>query len=85
MNKAISIIRIVILLSLGMLAIWMVFGEEQDRETSAWVIRFFIDKALGLGLCLIISLLYRRWSKVDPWLKAYNRMCDEVIDCPDYF
>lgn len=85
MNKTISAIRIVILLSLGILAIWMVFGEEQDRETSAWVIQFFIDKTLGLGLFYIISLLYRRWSRTDPWLKAYNRMCDEVIDSPDYF
>lgn len=84
MNKTISVIRIAILFILSGLAFIFIFGEEQDENV--WAFFFFhviVDKGLGIGLCFYIGLLYKRWRKVDPWLKAYDKMCDEVMDKPN--
>ncbi len=83
MNKTISFIRMAILFALGMAACLLVFGEEQDDNLPAWAFRFIIDKALGIGLCFYIGRLYKRWSKIDPWLIAYDKMCDEVMEKPN--
>lgn len=83
MNKTISIIRIVILFSLGMVAFILILGEEQDADLLTWTFRFVIDKALGFGAIFFIARLYKRWSKVDPWLLAYEKMCDEVMEKPN--
>lgn len=83
MNKTISIIRIAILFSLGMVAFLLIFGEEQDADLLSWTFRFVIDKTIGIGTVFLIARLYKRWSKVDPWLKAYDKMCDEVMDNPN--
>lgn len=50
---------------------------------AALALHILIDKGLGIGLCFYIGRLYKRWSKVDPWLKAYDKMCDEVMDKPN--
>ncbi len=83
MKKAISIIRIVILFSLGMVAFLLIFGEEQDADLLTWTFRFVIDKAVGIGTIFLMARLYKRWSKVDPWIIAYNKMCDEVMEKPN--
>lgn len=83
MNKAISIIRISILVALSCIAIILIFGEEQDENLWAFFFHVLVDKGLGIGLCFYIGRLYKRWSKVDPWLKAYDKMCDEVMDNPN--
>lgn len=80
MNKTISIIRIAILLALGMFAILFIFGEEQNANLLTWMLRVIVDKALGFGAVILITRLYKRWSKVDPWFIAYDKMCDEVMD-----
>lgn len=80
MIKTISIIRIAILLALGCVAFIFLFGEEQDESLSAFYLHFIFDKALAAALICHIALLYKRWRKVDPWLKAYDRMCGEVMD-----
>ena len=77
MNKTISVIRIAILFILSGLAFIFIFGEEQDENVWAFFFHVIVDKALGIGLCFYIGRLYKRWSKVDPWLKAYDKMCDE--------
>ena len=82
MNKTISIIRIAILFALSMVAFLLIFGEEQDADIFSWAFRFVIDKAIGIGTVFLIAWLYKRWSKVDPWLKVYDKMCDEVMDNP---
>jgi len=82
MNKSVSIIRIVIMLALGMFAMLFLFGEEQGD--SAWtLLQIAIDKGLAIGACFLIGRLYKRWSKIDTWLMAYDKMCDDVMDKPN--
>lgn len=83
MNKTISIIRICILLVLGVLAMIFLFCEEQDANLFAFFLHVIVGKALGIALCYYIARLYKRWSKVDPWLMAYDKMCDEVMEKPN--
>lgn len=83
MNKTISVIRIAILFILSGLAFIFIFGEEQDENVWAFFFHVIVDKGLGIGLCFYIGRLYKRWRKVDPWLKAYDKMCDEAMDKPN--
>lgn len=39
-----------------------------------------MDKTIAIGLFYYTAHLYKRWSKVDPWLKAYDKMCNEVME-----
>lgn len=82
MNKTISIIRLAVLLTLGTIAMIFLFGEEQDQSLPAFLVHVAVDKTLALALCYSIARLYKRWSKTDPWLMAYNRMCDRVAKEP---
>lgn len=83
MNKLVSIIRIAVLLALGMFAFLFLCGEEQDENLSAWMFHFLVDKALAFLAFYVIVRLYKRWRKVDPWLKAYDKMCEEDLDQPN--
>lgn len=83
MNKTISVIRLAILFILSGLAFIFIFGEEQDENLSAFFLHVIVDKGLGIALCFCIARLYKRWSKVDPWLKACDKMCDEIMDNPN--
>ena len=51
--------------------------------TLGFLAEWLLSGAAGIGLCFYIGRLYKRWSKVDPWLKAYDKMCDEVMDNPN--
>lgn len=83
MNKTISLIRIGILFILGTLAMIFITCEEQDENAWAFFVHFVADKGLGICLCFCIGGLYKKWSKVDPWLKAYDKMCDDVMGKSD--
>lgn len=83
MNKTITIIRILILLTLGMFAMLFLLGEEQDENLLIWTLRFICDKALAIGAIFLINRLYKRWCKIDPWFMAYDKMCDEVMKKPN--
>ncbi len=83
MNKTISIIRIAILSVLGLFAMKFLFCEEHDEALLDFYIHMFINKALAIAIIYQFARLYKRWSKVDPWLKAYDKMCDEVLDNPN--
>ncbi len=83
MNKTISIIRIAILLSLGMFAFLFLFSEEQDENPTVWLFHVVIDKVLAIGAIFYMTRLYKRWIKIDPWLMAYEKMCDEVMEKPN--
>lgn len=83
MNKTISIIRIAILIVVGCLSILFIFGEEQDETIFDFLFHVLVDKTLGIALIIYTGRLYKRWSKVDPWLKAYEKMLNEVMDKPN--
>lgn len=83
MNKSVSIIRIVILFALGMFAMIFLFGEEQDENIFAFLLHVCVDKALAFAAFLYAGRLYKRWSKIDPWLMAYEKMCDEAMEEPN--
>lgn len=73
MNKMMSLTRIAILFGLSMLAVPFIFGEETGSGFS-WMLAFLTNKALGIAAFFATAKLYTRWSKTDPWLKAYERM-----------
>lgn len=83
MNKKISIIRISILFILCSFAMLFICGEEMDESLFAWTIHFFIDKALGIAACFVVARLYKRWSKIDPWIMACDKLCDDIMDNPN--
>lgn len=82
MNKSISIIRIAILCALFTFGMIFLFGQEQGDNT--WTLfQILIDKALALAAFGYMGKLYKRWSKIDPWLMAYDKMCDDVMEEPN--
>lgn len=83
MNKTISVIRIAILFILSGLAFIFIFGEEQDENVWAFFFHVIVDKGLALAAFWYGGKLYKRWSKIDPWLKAYDKKCDEVMKAPN--
>lgn len=83
MNRTISVIRIAIILILSSLAVFLILGEEQETSLFGFFIQVVLDKATGIALFYCVGRLYRRWSKVDPWLIAYDKICDEVMDNPN--
>lgn len=80
MNKTLSLIRITILLVLSIIAVTCLLGNELTGNPVIWLLLFVVSKTIAIGACLAIARLYRRWSKIDPWFIAYDRMCDEVMD-----
>lgn len=83
MNKLVSIIRVAIVLALSTFALFYLFGEELDENLSAWMLHFFIDKALAFFAFYVIVRLYKRWSKTDPWFIAYEKWCKKAEDAPN--
>lgn len=83
MNKTISIIRIAIISVLFALGMIFLFGEEQNENLFAFLFHVVVDKALAFVIFFYIGRLYKRWCKIDPWFKAYDKMCDEVMDAPN--
>lgn len=75
--------RIAALLVLGMFAMLLLLVDEQGVNLLTCTLHFIFDKALAVGTIFLMGRLYRRWSRVDPWLKAYDKMCDEVMDKPN--
>lgn len=62
MNKTASIIRAILLLTLFGLATILLFGEEQDTESSAFLLHVLLDKSLAFALFYICGRLLRRWN-----------------------
>ncbi len=73
MNKAISILRIAILFAVFGIGMLFLFGEEQDESNVAFFFHFIFDKALAFGAGYLTYVLYRRWSKSDKLIAAYDR------------
>lgn len=83
MKKIRSIVRIAILLALGITAMLLIFGKESSTDLSSWILLFMAHKAIGICAIILIARLYTRWSKVDPWLICYKKMCEEVDEKPN--
>ena len=83
MNKTISIIRIAVLFVTFSFGIILLFGKEQDSGTLAFLLHVCMDKALALAAFICVHRLYKRWSKVDPIIARYDKMCNEVMDAPN--
>lgn len=63
MKKAINILRAAVLAAIGALGLILLLGEEQETETSAFVLRFLLDKSLGMLLIGLACTMLSRWSK----------------------
>lgn len=83
MNKSHSVIRMSVLFILFSVAVVFLFTEEQDESLYSFTIHLIMDKAFAFGLFYYFGRLYKRWSKVDPWLKAYAKMYNDVMDNPN--
>ncbi len=77
MKKAISIIRITILVIMGGVGTILLFGEEQEDAILSFLLHVLIDKMIGLALVVATCMLFRRWRKLDNWLKAIDEWCVE--------
>ena len=83
MNKALSIIRICILMIIGCIGTLLLFGEEQDNTFFGFVIHLIIDKTLAILLLGITISLYAKWRKHDWLLQFFDKFCDEADDEPN--
>lgn len=72
MNTTFSLIRIAILVTLGLLAFLLIFGEEQDETTLAFCLHVLFDKAIGILCILAFGQLYKHWSKTDKLISRYE-------------
>lgn len=79
MKTILSLVRIAALTLLCAAAILLIFGEEYEVTATVWC----LHKLLGIAAGAAAGLLYKRWCITDPWLRAYDNMCDHVIDRPN--
>lgn len=78
MNKTISILRLASLFILFGLAAVLLFGEEQNDNLAFFFLHLVMNKGMALALFFCVGVLYKRWSKIDPWIKAYNKMTNDL-------
>lgn len=83
MNKSISLIRIAILVVLFSVSIILIINIENDEPIWKFVIHAILDKGLGFLGLYIFHLLYSQWSKIDPWIAAYDKYCKKGMDAPN--
>lgn len=79
MKKAISIIRICILFTVGCIAILFIFGEEQNESILGFIFHFVIDKLVGIVLLVLTFMLYEHWSRHDRWIHHAAHWLDEIV------
>lgn len=78
MKKAISIIRICILLTVGCIATLFIFGEEQSDTVLGFFFRLIIDKLVGIVLLVLTFMLYEHWSHCDRWIHIAAHWLDHL-------
>ncbi len=79
MNTSKLIIRLVVLIALCALGLFLIFDPEvMHNSLTAFCIRVFLDKALGVACIIATGFLYNRWCKTDPWLKKYEEWIKEA-------
>lgn len=79
MKKAISLIRICILLTVGCIAVLFILGEEQNESILGFLFHFIIDKLVGIVLLVLTFMLYEHWSRHDRWIHRAAHWLDDVV------
>ncbi len=85
MTMTISLLRCLILFTLGVFSFFFLFCEEMDENLSAWLLHLIFDKVLAVLALWFSVLLYKRWSLVDPWISAYEKYCKKDCNAPNPF
>lgn len=83
MNIKLSFIRIAILVILMGASLLLIINIEDDESTLAFVLHALFDKGFGFLGFYIFHLLYTKWSKIDPWIKAYDKYSKKGLDAPN--
>lgn len=78
----VSASRIAILLVIFGIAFCGLMAEPLD-DSNYWLEEIYASKALAVVGFYCYWKLYRRWSKTDKWIKAYDESCDEALDAPN--
>lgn len=76
MKKTISAFRMATLMTLSMVGILFLLGEENDKNVVSFFFHVIFDKTLAILIMYVTYLLYRRWVKTDKWIKAYHDWCN---------
>lgn len=69
-----SILRFLTLLTLAAIALYSYMAIPAG---GAWVLKFWLSKALCLASAAAFVRLYRTWSRTDALIRAYNRWCEK--------
>lgn len=85
MNKTISLLRAFILVALCAVSLLLIMNIENDESALAFALHAVFDKGLGILGFYIFHLLYTHWSKIDPWISAYDKYCKKGMDAPNPF
>lgn len=83
MNKTKSLLRIIVLFALLGFSMVALYAIPTD-DNPAWLREVVLSKALAIAGFYATIRLYKRWSKTDPWIAAYRKMCDEDSANPMY-
>ncbi len=83
MKKAVSILRIAIIATLGGFGTLFLFGEEQDEAILSFLLHFVLDKVFAIILLAVMFILVARWKETDEWLKAIFEWCEEADNTPN--
>lgn len=70
-----SIIRISALIVLSAFALALLFADEQGALTAAP-----IHKSVAAAILWVVTWLYKRWSRVDPVISAYDKYCEDAAN-----
>ncbi|MDE6095830.1 MAG: hypothetical protein K2G52_06540 [Muribaculaceae bacterium] len=71
MKTAISTIRIIILFSLGIVAVFGILCSPAD-DSPQWLTDFFTSKAVGLLALWALIHIFRIWKVEDPAVRAFD-------------
>lgn len=78
-RKTISIARIAALVALALVGFLCLFSEpEENLSDGQWMWTLLWTKALAAASIYGAVQLYKRWSKTDKWIKAYEKYCEEA-------
>lgn len=79
---ALSTLRSLALLIVSGAAFIFLFGMPDDD--SKWWMEIFIASKVASAIAFYITAkLYKRWSKTDKWIKAYDEYCNKGLDTPN--
>lgn len=82
MKAITSTLHIAILAALAFTAFFGILSIPTDNSAT-WGLDLLISKAIGFAAAYLTAKAYCRWSKTDPWLIAYGKMCDEDLAKPN--